>query len=208
MITPTLGNYINSVSTEFEQIPEDRKSVLQRIAHFVTHKIKAGEDANLILICTHNSRRSHLSQVWTQVAAYHYGIRNVYSYSGGTEATALFPSAAHALTAAGLDIKVLSEGKNPIYSIKYAKSQHPIIGFSKTYDDTFNPQSGFAAIMTCSHADVNCPMIPTAHERIALPFDDPKAFDGTPQQEEKYQERCRDIARELLYAFSLVKALI
>lgn len=203
-----LESFITSVSSEFDRIPEERKTTLRRIATFVAGKQQEGKDANLILICTHNSRRSHLSQVWAQVAAHYYGISNVYSYSGGTEATALFPSAAKAMEKAGLEVRTLSEGKNPVYSIKYDANQHPIIGFSKAYDDAFNPQSGFAAIMTCSHADANCPFIPTAEQRISLPFEDPKAFDGTVQQEEKYDERCRDIARELLYAFSEVKALI
>jgi arsenate reductase len=207
MNTQTLDAYIKSLISEFGQITEERKSMLRQIASFVAIKIQEDEDANLILICTHNSRRSHLSQVWAQVAAHHYGIKNVYSYSGGTEATALFPSAAKALEKAGLAVKALSEGKNPVYSIKYAANRHPILGFSKTYDDAFNPQSGFAAIMTCTHADTNCPLIPTAVQRISLPFEDPKAFDGTPQQEEKYEERCKDIARELFYAFSQVSNL-
>lgn len=204
----SLETFITSVTSEFDRIPEERKTILLRIATFVASKQQQGKDANLILICTHNSRRSHLSQVWAQVAAHHYGIKNVYSYSGGTEATALFPAAAKALEKTGLEIKPLLEGKNPIYSIKYDANQPSIIGFSKTYDDAFNPQSGFAAIMTCTHADVNCPFIPSAEQRISLPFDDPKAFDGTPQQEAKYEERCRDIARELLFAFSKVKDLI
>jgi arsenate reductase len=33
---------------------------------------------------------------------------------------------------------------------------HPIIGFSKTYDDNFNPQSEFD--YTCSQADGGCPL--------------------------------------------------
>jgi arsenate reductase (thioredoxin) len=199
-----LNNYIAAVTTEFDQIADDRKTILAKIATFVAQKQKVGETANLILICTHNSRRSHLSQVWTQVAAHYYGFKNVFGYSGGTEATALFPSAAKALAKAGLQVTGLSDGKNPVYSIKYAENEPAIICFSKTYEDAFNPQSGFAAIMTCNHADANCPFIPTAEQRISLPFNDPKAFDGTAQQEEKYDERCRDIARELLYAFSLV----
>lgn len=204
----SLESFITSVVSEFERIPEARRAILMRIASFVANKQSEGRNANLILICTHNSRRSHLSQVWTQVAAHHYGIRNVYSYSGGTEATALFPSAARALEKAGLQLNTLSDGRNPVYSIKYAANEHPIIGFSKAYDDVFNPQSGFAAIMTCSHADTNCPHIPSAEQRISLPFEDPKAFDGTAQQEQKYEERCRDIAREIFYAFSLVKSLV
>lgn len=199
----TLECYISSVKREFDQIADERKKILAEIASFVRGKKESEELANLILICTHNSRRSHLSQVWAQVAARHYGLSHVFGYSGGTEATALFPSAAQALSKAGLDIRTLSEGNNPVYAIKYNETEPAIIGFSKTYDDDFNPQSGFAAIMTCNHADQNCPFIPNA-KRISLPYEDPKAFDGTAQQEEKYDERCRDIAREMLYAFSIV----
>lgn len=204
MITLTLDTYLEDVKKEFDQIPEDRRVILETIAAFVSRKVNTGELANLILICTHNSRRSHLSQVMTQVAASYYGVKNVFSYSGGTEATALFPSAALAMEKAGLQINRLSEGENPVYSIKYDESAPAVIGFSKTYDDAFNPQSGFAAIMTCTHADANCPFIPTADARISLPFEDPKAYDGTPQQAEKYEERLRDVTRELLYAFSKV----
>ncbi|MGL1888290.1 MAG: protein-tyrosine-phosphatase, partial [Reichenbachiella sp.] len=150
-----------------------------------------------------NSRRSHLSQVWAQVAARFYGWSHVFAYSGGTEATALFPSAADALAKTGLEITKLASDTNPVYSIKYDKNEPAIIGFSKRYDDQFNPQSEHAAIMTCNHADANCPIIPNA-TRISLPFEDPKAFDGTDQQAAKYEERCRDIAREFLYVFSLL----
>ncbi|MEH0153717.1 protein-tyrosine-phosphatase [Limibacter armeniacum] len=205
MINQTLSDYIESVVAEFDQIPEERKPLLKQVADFVENSLEKEGIANLTLICTHNSRRSHLSQVWTQVAAYYYGISGVFAYSGGTEATAMFPSAGKALSKAGLEINKLSEESNPVYSIKYAENQPAIIGFSKTYDHAFNPQSGFAAVMTCTHADENCPVIPSAGQRISLPFEDPKAFDGTPQQEEKYDERCRQIARELFYAFSLIR---
>lgn len=204
MISQTLDQYIASIITEFDQISEDRKLKLQNIIDFVNVKNDAKEIVNLILICTHNSRRSHLSQVWTQVAARYYGHANVFSYSGGTDATALFPSAAKALSKSGLQIQTLSEGSNPVYGIKYDQNEPAIIAFSKTFDDVFNPQSGYAGVMTCNNADQNCPIVPNV-ERISLPFEDPKAFDGTPQQEEKYDERCRDIARELFYAFSKVK---
>ena len=204
MITLTLTDYINSVKEEFSLISDERKQLLEPLTQFVQEKIEQEELANLILICTHNSRRSHLSQVWAQVAARHYGISNVFAYSGGTEETALFPSAAKAIEKTGLQVIQLSEDKNPIYSIKYEENEPAIIAFSKRYDDYFNPQSSFAAVMTCNHADQNCPFIPGGL-RISLPFEDPKAFDGTPQQEEKYDERCRDIAREMLYAFSKIK---
>lgn len=204
MLTKPLEAYISKVINEFDQIPDDRKTVLESIANFINTKVQRKEVVSLTLICTHNSRRSHMSQVWAQVAAHYYKVPHVNAYSGGTASTALFPVAAEALQEAGLEVNKLSEGENPVYSLKYDNTEHPIIGFSKKYNDQFNAQSGYAAIMTCSHADENCPFIPEAELRISLPYEDPKAFDGTPQQKEKYVERCRDIARELFYAFSKV----
>jgi arsenate reductase len=40
--------------------------------------------------------------------------------------------------------------------------------------------------------------------RLPVTYDDPKNFDDTPQEEEKYRERVRQIGREMLYAFSKV----
>ena len=138
--------------------------------------------------------------------AYHCNIQNVFCYSGGTEATALFPMAAETLRNAGFEISTLSEGKNPVYAIKYAENQHPIIGFSKKFDDAFNPTSEFAAILTCSQADEGCPFIEGAEKRFPITFEDPKAFDNTPQQAEKYKERSLQIATELFYVFSQIKS--
>ena len=137
--------------------------------------------------------------------AFQFGIKNVYCYSGGTEATAMFPMVAKTLENQGFIIKTISEGSNPVYTIKYAENEHPIIGFSKTYDDDFNPESEFVAIMTCSQADGGCPFIAGAEKRIPITFEDPKAFDNTPQQAEKYEERSLQIATEMFYVFSQIK---
>ena len=126
-------------------------------------------------------------------------------YSGGTEATALFPMVAETLIHTGFKINMLSEGKNPVYAITCSENDHPVICFSKTYDNAFNPESEFAAIMTCSNADVGCPFIPGAEKRIPITFDDPKAFDNTSLQKEKYHERSIQIATELCYVFSQIK---
>lgn len=187
------------------QISNERKIVLQPLVDFIQEKVSANKTINLNFICTHNSRRSHLSQVWAQVAAHYFNVKNVYCYSGGTEATAMFPMAAKALELSGLKINNLSDGDNPVYSIKYAENEHPIIAFSKTYDSEFNPKSEFAAIMTCNNADVGCPFIPGAEKRIPVKYDDPKAFDNTSQQAEKYTERSNQIASEMLYVFSQIK---
>jgi arsenate reductase len=196
----------NEISSfQFATISPERKAILLPLINFIQDKANEEQEIRLNFICTHNSRRSHLSQVWAQTAAAHFNIKNVFCYSGGTEATALFPMAAKTLEQVGFQVQVFSEGTNPVYSIKYGANAPPIIGFSKTYDDNFNPKSAFAAILTCSNADNGCPFIAGAEKRIPITFEDPKAFDNTPQQEEKYRERSMQIAAELFYVFSQIK---
>ncbi|MGB3345135.1 MAG: protein-tyrosine-phosphatase [Aequorivita sp.] len=192
------------IHLNIESITKERKTILQPLIDFIQSKVSNGQEVRINFICTHNSRRSHLSQVWAQTLAHHFNIKNVFCYSGGTEATALFPMVAETLKNSGFEIKMLSEGNNPIYSIKYAKNEHPIIGFSKRLDDDFNPKSEFAAVMTCDSADESCPYVPGAEKRISITFEDPKVFDNTPQQVEKYSERSLQIATELFYVFSQI----
>lgn len=197
---PAIAREIESLQPD--TIPEERRAVLQPLIAYLQEKVKKGEDIRINFICTHNSRRSHISQVWAQALAAWFGIKNTYCYSGGTMATALFPMAAGTLKGAGFLVTTLSEGKNPVYSIKYSENNHPVIGFSKTYDNDFNPKSGFAAVMTCSEADGDCPFIPGAEKRIPITYEDPKAFDNTPEQADKYRERSLQIATELFFVFS------
>jgi len=204
----TVYNAIDDVisTLKVDTITDSRKEVLKPLIDFIQLKVNTKETIRLNFICTHNSRRSHLSQVWAQTMAYYFNIKNVFCYSGGTEATALFPMAAETLEKSGFKINTIAETSNPIYSIRYSDNSHPIIGFSKTLDSEFNPQSHFAAIMTCSQADNGCPFIAGAEKRIPITFEDPKAFDNTPQQAEKYQERSLQIATELFYVFSQIEA--
>src|SRR5690606_31557386 len=135
---------------DVQTVNKERKTVLQPLVDFVQQKANIGADINLNFICTHNSRRSHLAQVWAQVASAYFDIPNVHCYSGGTEETALFPNIAGTLTDQGFNIFRIAETANPVYAIKYSDDVLPIIGFSKKYDSPFNPASAFAAIMTCS----------------------------------------------------------
>lgn len=204
ILFPEIENLITTLN--FESISSARKIILLPLVDFIQGKSSRSQEIRLNLICTHNSRRSHLSQVWAQTAAAHYGIKDVFCYSGGTEATAMFPMAVQTLAKQGFQIKTIAEGNNPVYAIKYSANAHPIIGFSKTFDDDFNPKSEFAAILTCSSADQGCPFIAGAELRIPITFEDPKAFDNTPQQSEKYEERSLQIANEMFYVFSKIKS--
>ncbi|MCB0400434.1 MAG: protein-tyrosine-phosphatase [Winogradskyella sp.] len=203
MLYSTLIEKIDSLDISI--ISEERKAILQPLIDFVQSKVDKKQIINLNFICTHNSRRSHLSQAWAQAMGSYFGINNLFCYSAGTEATALFPVAAKTLVNSGFEVEMLSEGKNPVYSIKYADNIHPIIGFSKTITSNFNPKSGFAAIMTCSSADQGCPFIAVAEQRIPITYEDPKIADGTPQQAEKYEERSNQIATEMKFVFSQIK---
>ena len=204
---PTLFKPIKKFINELDMltITNDRKTVLQPLTDYIQSKIDNNQKIRLNFICTHNSRRSHLSQVWAQAMANYFSIKNVVCYSGGTEATALFSLVAETLKNSGFEINTLSKNNNPVYSIKYSENEHPIIGFSKKLDSDFNPKSAFAAIMTCSQADGGCPFIAGAEKRIPITFEDPKAFDNTPLQAEKYLERSIQIATEMQYVFSQIK---
>ncbi|WP_405607373.1 low molecular weight phosphatase family protein [Polaribacter sp. Asnod1-A03] len=202
MLYPKIVELINGLQPETISI--ERKAVLNPLTEFIQSKIDENKQIRINFICTHNSRRSHLSQIWAQTMANYFNVKNVTCYSGGTEATALFPIVAETLQESGFDIKTISEGNNPVYTIKYSDNEHPIIGFSKKLTDDFNPKSEFAAIMTCSQADGGCPFIAGAEKRIPITFEDPKAFDNTPQQAEKYHERSIQIATELFYIFSQI----
>ena len=197
-------NYIQQAQQGFDRIPDERKERLQKLAWFVRDKIKAGKEAKLIFICTHNSRRSHMGQWWARVAADYYEVPNVRTFSGGTEATAFNPRAVAALERAGFAIEKISEGDNPHYKVTYASDTPAQEAFSKKYDDAANPQEDFAAIMTCSQADENCPFVPGATLRVAIPYEDPKEADGTPEETTRYDERSKQIATEMLYCFSQI----
>lgn len=186
------------------KIFEERKQVLQPLIDYIREKRTHKEKIRLNFICTHNSRRSHLSQIWAQTMAHYFRIDNVECFSGGTEATAMFPKVAETLAKQGFEITKLSENQNPVYAIKFDKNEMPVVGFSKKYDDPFNPESGFCAVMTCSSADQGCPFIAGADKRISVRYEDPKMYDGNAEMDEKYLQKSLEIGQEMFYVFSKV----
>lgn len=188
----------------FNLIDDQRKTILQALVAYIQEKVNNNQIINLNFICTHNSRRSHLAQIWAQFAAAYYNIPNINCYSGGTEETALFPKVIETLSNQGFQILKIADSNNSIYAIKFDENSLPIIGFSKKYDDAYNPNSNFAAILTCSQADDGCPFIAGAEKRIPITYEDPKISDGTTNQTEVYQQRSFQIATEMMYIFSQI----
>lgn len=201
----SVKDYCNKLTSSFGEISSERKLLLNKIAHYILEKKKCNKPVNLVYVCTHNSRRSHFGQVWAQVAADYFQINNVNTFSGGTEATAFHPNAIQALKRIGFKVESENSTANPVYTIYYDENSKPCSCFSKVYNHPANPQTNFATIMTCSDAEKNCPFIPGVELRIGTTYDDPKAFDNTPLQDAKYDERCRQIALETFYVFFNVK---
>jgi len=205
MVLANLKDYISKLEKRFDEIPNERKELLKSFAAFISQKTKENKEVNLTFICTHNSRRSHMSQIWAQTAAEYYEIKHVKCYSGGTEAAAFNPRAVNAARQAGFNIEKKDESNNPIYLVHYSNEKESLECFSKVYNDSINPQKDFAAIMTCSHADENCPVVFGAEERFPIRYDDPKEFDDTELEEEKYKDRFEQIGTEMIYVFGKVK---
>ncbi|MCY0971008.1 low molecular weight phosphatase family protein [Chryseobacterium wangxinyae] len=191
------------LSENFKEITLERKALLGKLASHIEEKLNSGKEINLVYVCTHNSRRSHLGQVWSKVAADFYGF-NINTFSAGTEATAFNQNAINALVSAGFKVKKLDETSNPKYEVIFGEQKSNLC-FSKTIDDESLPKENFLAVMTCGDADENCPFIPGCDLRIGTTYIDPKSYDNSNLQDEKYTQRSNQIAMECLYVFSLIK---
>jgi arsenate reductase (thioredoxin) len=202
-MSTTINEYLAEVKIAAENIPQHRQVILKDLINYV---VKKKAKCGLMYVCTHNSRRSQLAQSWSFIISRNFGFHDVRSFSAGTEVTAFNERALEALSRAGVLLEqVTDDEENPQYRIHSSDDARTLLTYSKLIEDSINPVNNFATIMTCSTADDSCPIIEEADERIPLRFADPKAADGTPEEEKTYDERCFQIATELMYAFNEVK---
>jgi len=204
-LLPPLRPYVKEVANELGKVSAERRVVLDEIANNIAAQLESGKEAQLTFICTHNSRRSHMSQVWAQTAAYYFGLEKIHAFSGGTEATACNCRTVAAMRRVGFDIEDATTGENPVYLVRYATDRPPIRAYSKLYNADGNPKRDFIALMTCSVADKSCPVVQGAISRYAIHYADPRLCDDTPTETAAYNERCREIAREMFYIMSEVR---
>jgi arsenate reductase len=204
---PDLDTYLQNIESEFIEIPESRIEILHQLGDYVISARNQKKQVRLVFICTHNSRRSQLGQLWALTAAQFYGIQDIVTFSGGTGSTAFNPRVIRAIERAGFRVeKGNGDMDNPHYIISSGEHILSDPMFSKKYDDNVNPDAGFCAIMVCSDADEACPIVAGAEDRISLPYDDPKSYDDTDHEKTKYDERCRQIAREMFFTFAYVRS--
>lgn len=198
---PALARFVEARKSEFQQIPDARKEELARLAAYVRNRVHDSAVAKLTFICTHNSRRSHLCQIWAKVVADARGLSSVQTFSGGTEATAMNPRVVDSLRRTGFLVDADDpDADNPIYRVRYSDDAGPLECFSKLYDQPPNPTSGYCAIMTCSSADDACPIVPGCELRLPIRYEDPKVADDSPEESSVYDGRSRQICREMLFA--------
>lgn len=211
--TPQLRKDLNAktrqhadlLSTQFDLIEEQHRKPAAELVDWVVKNYKAGQPLGVIVICSHNTRRSVLGATMGKVAAAYYGLPEVQFFSGGTDPVAVNPRSIAALKEVGIEFEPTgkdaprgSKGeKNPTYRVKWGKGLEAD-EFSKKYTDAANPQENFAAIMVCSEADASCPQVSGAGVRVAVPYLDPKAFDGAAFEAGKYAERRDDEGRFML----------
>ena len=194
----TIGRLLPQCAT----LEESRRALLVPLARFIASR---PEGAELVFICTHNSRRSHMAQLWALAAAAHFDVPWLRAFSGGTEVTAFHPRAVTALVDAGFQVERASADTNPHYRVTFAGGWKPVMCFSKRFDET--DARDFAAVMTCSEADEACPTVAGAAARFAVPYEDPKKFDGTVREATAYRERCEQIGVEMLFLLRHAKML-
>lgn len=196
------------LKTLFTKRPsEDRIEALEAIAQSFAKE----PTLKVNFICTHNSRRSHFSEILFRTAALFYGLNNVQTFSGGTEGTALYPVVAESCKRFGFETVELSAHGQRAWKIYHpsleTEDTTPLL-FSKVYNHESNAQEGYHAIMVCDSANEACPVVFGAKERHPLMFVDPKRSDGTDEQAKVYDETLELIASELGYIAARVSELI
>lgn len=186
-------------------LEENRKSLLLKIADTIREAyLSNNRQVSINFICTHNSRRSQLGQVWTFFASHYFGL-NISSFSGGTEVTAFHRNTVRTLKDVGFTFNVEEfSHQNPVYQVSFEGTDDFVLGFSKTFDHSIN-KAPFIAITTCDSADENCPYIAEAMHRFHLPYIDPKGSDGTPDQDTAYLKTNEMVAAEMYFIFEQVK---
>ncbi|TNE80711.1 MAG: protein-tyrosine-phosphatase [Bacteroidetes bacterium] len=182
-----------------EGLSAERQELWQKAAQAVVEK----EAKAMNFICTHNARRSVISQSLAAALAHQYGFSEMQFYSGGAESTFIHPNSLALLQKIGFEVKEVKAGNNPVNTAGFASDAQPLQLFSKTFDDASSSEP-YVAILVCSKGDAACPFIPDAKARILIPFEDPGAYDGTEQAAEAYLATAKLILNELHYFFQLL----
>ena len=198
MLYPEITEFLNGINTN--SMESNRQEKWNDLAQ---HLRKTDNKGAINFICTHNARRSVISQSIASALAYHYGLNGIVAWSGGAEETFVHPNSIKLLLRIGFRLKEQTTGENPRYTLSFAVDAPDLLLFSKKFDDPSSP-APYHAILVCSKGDAACPFIPNVASRTLIPFEDPGAYDNTPQADEAYYEAATRIGGELKQFFQLL----
>lgn len=209
-LLPKVEEHLNLLTTGYDMLDETQDAAGRKLVDWIVENYRSGQPLAITCVCTGNSRRSILTATMVNVSAAYYGLPEIRGYSGGTKPSAFNERTVTTLREIGIEVTKLgaeaTRGEaataNPKHRIRWGSgpenSSMQVIEFSKKYDDASNPSSGFAALIVCGDAEEDCPLIKGASTRISMPYLDPKAYDGTKLEAQKYAERRDDIGRLML----------
>ena len=120
---PKIELIISKLLLSFDSIPSPRKQKLIELAAHLKVALSSANPLNLVFVCTHNSRRSHMGQLWAKLAAHFYGFENVNSFSAGTEVTELNSNVIEMLQKVGCKVSTFQNVSNPAYLIEFGENQ-------------------------------------------------------------------------------------
>jgi arsenate reductase len=211
---PAITNHLNRIAKDGKSIDIIHEKAQKELAKVIVEQYQQGKELSIILVCTGNSRRSMMGAAMGNASAAYHGFSDLRFYSGGTTPSAFNSRSIRALKEIGFKIEPTG-GKtkpgpkgedNPFYQVSWLIDKGwNCIEFSKHYSDPKNPQKDFIALMVCDEADSACTVVMGAKKRIPVPFADPKAFDGKPEEAAKYSERRDDIGRFMLSTLAIAK---
>lgn len=201
---PSINTFIESLGKN--TLSNERQNLLQALVIYILGQIGNKQPIQLIFICTHNSRRSQMTEVWAQMAAQYFQIP-AHCFSGGTVTSEVHSNTIRTLADTGFKISK-SNGSNPKYKVYFSEQHQPIILTSKLYNDPLNPKEGFAAVMTCADADESCPIVLGATARIPVLYEDPGKWDHTELEKIKYSDLNIQIASEIFWVFEKVNEML
>ena len=139
----------------------------------------------VVLLCTHNSRRSQYCEIWSKYFSSTYK-NKINFFSAGLVKTTVHKQIYRSLERVGIEVD-----KNSSVNIENIT----IAPFSKTLSDINKKQ--FISIMTCSDSEKSCPVDPRSLINLQLFYDDPKRYDNTPEEAEEYDKTSFMIACEI-----------
>jgi hypothetical protein len=203
-INNELQRYTDNLVENLDKVPKQRELMLSEISKSMSTDYLENKTGKVLFVCTHNSRRSQIAEVWFKYATLYFGIQHFEAYSGGIEETAFNERAIKALERAGFTTHYVRKVENPVVSI--TPGNYPVWDQqSKIYTHRVNPKKNFTALMVCSDADKSCPIVEGATDRFSLPYDDPRYYDGTPSEEKMYDATVEEIGLEMFYLVSQIK---